>query len=245
MADATIPVVEIVAPPEASKPTRKRRLLALVMVLCASILHFIVSSSYYLLGGTAAPSVPGMMRYRLVGALVAESTSLLVLWYVISERHDGWKSIGWNPSWNDPMHGIGLWIVSLIATVPPVMIFQSANYAFSGHYMQAKDLRQLLGFGISALSIAFVLVNPFFEELIVRAYAMSEVMGLGGSRALAVVVSVALQVSYHLYQGAARSIAVAATFTVFSIYFVRTRRILPVVIAHFCIDALALLRGGM
>jgi len=58
-----------------------------------------------------------------------------------------------------------------------------------------------------------------------------------------VVISVALQVSYHLYQGAARAIAVAATFTVFSIYFARTRRILPVVVAHFCIDAYALIRG--
>ena len=103
----------------------------------------------------------------------------------------------------------------------------------------------MLGLGISALSIAFVLINPFFEELIVRAYPMSEIMDLGGSRALAVLVSVALQVSYHLYQGAARSIAVAAIFTVFSIYFARTRRIVPVVIAHFCIDAYALVRGGM
>jgi hypothetical protein len=42
MADATIPVVEIAAP---SKPTRKRRRLAPVVVLCASVLHFIASSS--------------------------------------------------------------------------------------------------------------------------------------------------------------------------------------------------------
>ena len=61
---------------------------------------------------------------------------------------------------------------------------------------------------------------------------------------LAVVISVVLQVSYHLYQGTARTIAVAATFTVFSIYFARTRRIFPVVVAHFCIDAYALVKGA-
>ena len=108
MADATIPVIETIPLPETSGGARKRRLFALVMVLCVSVLHFIVSSSYYLLGGTPAPSPPGMMSYRLIGALVAESTSLLVLWYVISERQNGWKSIGWNPSWSDPISGIGV-----------------------------------------------------------------------------------------------------------------------------------------
>ena len=136
-------------------------------------------------------------------------------------------------------------IVAVVATIPPALIFEYGYLAFSGHYLPAKDLRQLLGFGISAFSIAFVLVNPVFEELIVRAYTMSQVIELGGSRFLAIVISVALQVSYHLYQGLVRSIAVAATFTVFSIYFARTRRIMPVVVAHFCIDAFALLRGGM
>ncbi len=245
MADTTIPVLETIAPRGTTEPARNRRLFALATVLCVSLLHFIVSSSYYVLGGTSGPSVPGMMRYRLVGALVAESTSLLVLWYVISERQNGWQSIGWYPRWSDPIHGIAVLVVSLVATIPPVLVFQFGCYAYAGHYLPAKDVRQMLGLGISALSIFFVLVNPFFEELIVRAYTMSEVMDLGGSRALAVLVSVALQVSYHLYQGAARSIAVAAIFTVFSIYFARTRRIFPIVIAHFCIDAYALLRGGM
>jgi len=243
MAEATVPVAETIRS-EAVGPARNRRLFALAVVLSVSLLHFIISSSYYLVGGAAQPLTQGTIPYRLVGALVAESTSLLLLWYVISERQDGWQSIGWNSNWRDPLRGIALMIVSLMATVPPVIVFQSAYRAFSGHYLAARDLRPLLGFGISFFSIAFVVINPFFEELIVRAYTMSEVMDLGGSPALAILVSVALQVSYHLYQGIARTIAVAATFTVFSIYFVRTRRILPIVVAHFCIDAYALIKGA-
>jgi hypothetical protein len=72
---------------------------------------------------------------------------------------------------------------------------------------------------------------------------MSEVMDLGGSRLLAIVVSLSLQISYHVYQGVLRSIAIAATFTVFSIYFAKTRRIALLILAHFCFDALALVRG--
>ena len=129
------------------------------------------------------------------------------------------------------------------ATISPVLVFQAAYRSSAGHYLHAKSLESMLGFGISLLSIAFVLLNPFFEELIVRAYTMSEVMDLGGSRLLAILISVSLQMSYHFYQGVLRSIAIAATFTVFSIYFAKTRRIAPIILAHFCFDALALVKG--
>jgi membrane protease YdiL (CAAX protease family) len=72
---------------------------------------------------------------------------------------------------------------------------------------------------------------------------MSEMMNLGINGALAVLISVAVQMSYHFYQGFVNGIVLVITFTIFSIYFWRTGRIAPVVLAHFCIDAYALLRG--
>jgi membrane protease YdiL (CAAX protease family) len=53
----------------------------------------------------------------------------------------------------------------------------------------------------SVVAIPFSLLNPFFEELIVRAYLMSEVIDLAGSPAFAVALSVAVQFSYHLFYG--------------------------------------------
>ena len=72
---------------------------------------------------------------------------------------------------------------------------------------------------------------------------MSEVVNLGGSRTLAVLISVVVQVSYHLYQGFTHEIGVTALFTVFSIYYVRTRRTLPVILVHLAVDWLAMLAG--
>jgi membrane protease YdiL (CAAX protease family) len=92
------------------------------------------------------------------------------------------------------------------------------------------------------LTISIVIVNPFFEELIVRGYLMAEVIALGGSRNLAIIISVLVQVSYHIYQGLLRCVAVGAMFLVFSIYFSRTRKIGPVILAHFWSDAWALMR---
>lgn len=107
-----------------------------------------------------------------------------------------------------------------------------------------KSLDAIFGFGISFLSVAFSCVNPFFEELIVRGYTMSEIMGAGGSAWVAIMVSVALQMSYHLYQGLAHAIALTAVFTIFSIYYAQTRNIVPVVLAHLLLDVNALLSGA-
>jgi membrane protease YdiL (CAAX protease family) len=68
-------------------------------------------------------------------------------------------------------------------------------------------------------------------------------MNLGGSRGLAVMVSVAVQMSYHLYQGLASGLALMIFFTLLSIYYVRTRRIVPVILVHLCLDVLSLVRG--
>ncbi len=57
------------------------------------------------------------------------------------------------------------------------------------------------------LAIPFFLQNPFFEELIVRAYLMTEIGELTGSWLLAVLVSSLVQASYHLYYGMGRRAA--------------------------------------
>jgi len=60
---------------------------------------------------------------------------------------------------------------------------------------------------------------------------------LTGSQAVAIGASVLLQTTYHLYQGIPHACAVGATFFVFSMYYVRTRRVAPLVLAHFYLDA--------
>jgi membrane protease YdiL (CAAX protease family) len=94
----------------------------------------------------------------------------------------------------------------------------------------------------SVMLIPFVFLNAFFEELIVRAYLMTEVFDLTRSSLLAVVVSVIVQFSYHLYYGWSGAISVSFLFLAFSLYFVRSRRALPIVVAHGIFDLIALIR---
>jgi membrane protease YdiL (CAAX protease family) len=92
--------------------------------------------------------------------------------------------------------------------------------------------------------VFFALLNPFFEELIVRAYTMSELRFLGGATAVPILVSVALQTSYHLYQGLQNVPSLAVFFLVLSIYYYKYGRIFPVILAHLYVDVYALLRSA-
>ncbi len=94
----------------------------------------------------------------------------------------------------------------------------------------------LFGGGISIATLLFVCLNPFFEELIVRAYVITEVKQLTGSAAKAVLLSTALQTSYHLYPGAPMAFSIGAAFLVVSIYYSKTGRITPVILAHLYFD---------
>ena len=102
------------------------------------------------------------------------------------------------------------------------------------------DQSAVFGASASLLAVAYVVLNPFHEELLVRAFLITEFQGVYLSTMLAVFVSVALQTSYHLYQGLPGALSHVPIFLTFSLYYVRTRRILPVVLAHLVMDVLSL-----
>lgn len=70
------------------------------------------------------------------------------------------------------------------------------------------------------------------EELIVRAFLMTEVAALTGSMALAVFASVSFSTLYHLYQGLPAALMHAGTFFVFAAFYASTRRVTPLIVAH-------------
>jgi len=212
------------------------------IVLLVTLSAPISGSIYSLLGGKT-PTEPLQQHFRLVSGMIRHATSLALLWYVMCRQGKTWKDIGWKVELADIPRALGLLLVAYLVPEFALIPLQSAFRAYSGHFLAAKSLASVFGFGISYLSIVFVLLNPFFEELIVRAYTMTEIMNLGGSSWMAIVVSVLVQMSYHLYQGFINAIVLTIIFTIFSMYFVQTRKIVPVILAHLCLDMIALLSG--
>jgi membrane protease YdiL (CAAX protease family) len=77
-----------------------------------------------------------------------------------------------------------------------------------------------------------------------RGYVISELLNMRCGAALAVAFSVALQISYHLYQGGPAALHLAIVFTVVSVYYVKTGRLTPVILVHFYFDLVALLSAA-
>ena len=152
----------------------------------------IAGSVYYLLGGTA-PTAPNTTTLPTPRRL--DHGSFVAVGAVVRDVRQGktWKDIGWKLEFIDVPRAAGLLIAASLVTYLALIPIQYTLLGMSGHFLARKSLNSVFGFGISSLSIAFICLNPFFEELIVRAYTMSEIMNLGGSSRLAIIVSVAAQ----------------------------------------------------
>lgn len=222
-----------------------RRSQHLVILLWISFALPVARSVYYLILGTATiPAyTPLQQRYRLSAALIGEASALFLLWYVMGRQGKTRAEIGWNPQATDIARAIGLFLLVTAAYWFVYYQVQFLYYAHSGHYLVGRSLQSVLGLRLSFLWVAYACLNPFYEELIVRAYTMSEILNLGGSRTLAATVSVTVQLSYHFYQGPVNVLWLAPGFVVFSIYFARTKRIFPVILVHLVMDLVPVLRG--
>jgi membrane protease YdiL (CAAX protease family) len=79
----------------------------------------------------------------------------------------------------------------------------------------------------------------FAEEVVVAAYVLTRLRQMGWTNSRALVAASVLRGSYHLYQGYGGFFGNAVMGLIFGWWFQRTRRVWPLVIAHFVIDAVS------
>jgi membrane protease YdiL (CAAX protease family) len=82
-------------------------------------------------------------------------------------------------------------------------------------------------------------VNAVLEEVVVVAYLLTRLRQLGWRPGPALLVSALLRGGYHLYQGFGAFLGNAVMGLLFGRVFQRTGRVLPLVIAHTVLDAVA------
>lgn len=81
--------------------------------------------------------------------------------------------------------------------------------------------------------------NSVVEEVIVVGYLMTRLQQLRWSVPAVIVTSAALRGSYHLYQGVGPGLGNFVMGLVFGYWFHRTRRVMPLVVAHAILDIVA------
>jgi len=126
-------------------------------------------------------------------------------------------------------------VLAGLSYVVGALLVQALHYELYGAIAHGTRANQYFS-NPSIWALPFSLLNPFFEELIVRAYVMTEIKELTGSTLLAILLSVLLQASYHLYYGWVGALSVAFPFMVFAIYYGRSRRVVPLIVAHAAFD---------
>jgi membrane protease YdiL (CAAX protease family) len=81
--------------------------------------------------------------------------------------------------------------------------------------------------------------NGILEEVVVIGFMLTRLRQLGWSNGRALAAAGVLRGSYHLYQGTGAFFGNLVMGLIFGWWFQRTRRVLPLVIAHFLIDAIS------
>lgn len=220
---------------------RRLRWLELALVLAVAFALPVLSSLYLLF--SKGHRSTDFSDLRVLAGLITEATTLCVLFYVLFRQGRNAAAIGltWNPR---ALAQNLMWAFVLT---------YAARYAAGFTRLAMAEIYPLitgraLDFQIQKLPVLFVtlptflfvILNGWFEELIVRAFAMTEVQALTKSPALAILFSVALQTSYHFYQGAPIALSYAPLFLIFALFYSRTRNIVPVALAHIAIDMISL-----
>lgn len=234
---------------------RRLRLAGLLIVLSVAVLPLLFASIRIFLVGEQ-PSSGAVLYYRYANSVLMQLTSLALLLYVLRQNGQTIRDFGLEFRSADARRSLLLDTLLLafggrlayrVAYIVIVRFYQSAL----GHTPKPPYIPSYIppaALGLSVLTIVFVIVNPLFEELIVRCFLISEVTALTGSSVFAVGLSVVLQTTYHLYQGVPNALAFGGAFLIFSIYYVKRGRIIPIVLAHLWFDVLGaivypLLRG--
>ncbi len=82
-------------------------------------------------------------------------------------------------------------------------------------------------------------MNATLEEVVVVGYLITRLRQLGWSAPKAVGAAALLRGAYHLYQGFGAFVGNAVMGVLFGWFFLRTRRVMPLVIAHTLLDVVA------
>jgi membrane protease YdiL (CAAX protease family) len=188
-------------------------------------------------------AAPAITNAGLLQTLILEIVVGFLLWRILMLR--GWTAgqVGLSPvhlsTWGfvtTPLVALGLalagYVGSALLTIAAVQLWPDLVWHALAHGLVAPDLPVL-----TVLAVA--LINPVFEEVFVCGYVVSSLRERVGV-ANAVNVSAGIRIAYHLYQGATGVLAITPFALIAAIWFARTKRLAPLILAHALVDFVGL-----
>ena len=231
----TIPAPE----PKIVWTDRNIRIFEVILICTIAFSGSILASTYSFLGNSFGNSSSNSNwgAWDWTARTLREGSALGLLWYILMRHGKSFRDLGLTWTRKDIVWAVILGVVGSLAfrAVYDAIYFTGVT-TVSHKALTAYVGNVLFGGGIFFTTIFFQFLNPFFEELIVRAYVMTEVKQLTNSTTKAIIISTLLQTSYHFYQGGPAAFGHMATFLMFSIFYAKTNRIAPIILAHLYFD---------
>ncbi len=208
----------------------------LLVIAVAFALPFLNSLRVFI-DGVRPHAIP---QIAVVAAIVQMLLSLCVLSYVLSQRGLALDDLGLRFSASDVPASVILTVLALLGSRFTYAGEWHLYWELTGHAPPIHPYPSILDAGLTPLVILFIVIDPFVEELIGRAFVIRETHFFTGRSWPGIVISVMLTASYHLYEGWVSIAPVATIFLVFAIYYSKTRRAWPIIAAHLGYDLIVL-----
>jgi membrane protease YdiL (CAAX protease family) len=228
--------VEIVSA-QVPSASNAHRWVDLVLILSVVFAGSILGSIYL----AFHPIAPSFSNMRLFTGISEEITGLLLFLVLFKRQGRRLQDIGFSFQWTDLPKALGLAVAAVVVMWAMKLVVTYVWLLTTRRFPQWPETRAMFSATSLWLFLPFLLLNPFFEEILVRGYLTAELVDLRKSVLLATAVSVMIQTSYHLYYGVAGAMIVGSGLTVLAVYFAKSRRLMPVILAHMLWDSTAIL----
>ena len=176
--------------------------------------------------------------HRVWTLLIYQVSVAPVIGYILWERGWKWPDFSVRISPRGVLQGFALALVAFALLKAGFLL--TSSVATASMAPAAMALPAGPGFlAIGGMLMAAV-VKAVFEEVLVCGYVVQSLRGRFGI-ALAVNASIAIRMSFHLYQGPGAFLSFALFGLIFTFFYIRTGRLWPLIVAHALLEAVALL----
>ncbi|HEY3437518.1 MAG TPA: CPBP family intramembrane glutamic endopeptidase [Actinotalea sp.] len=176
------------------------------------------------------------LTYQLLGIGFAVVPVALALYLLSSHGRSAVRRIGLDRTrpGRDLLVGLGL---AAVIGVPGIGLYLAGRALGITVQIHASGLNAL--WWTVPVLVLSALQNALLEEVVAVGYLIERLRELRWATPALVAASALLRGSYHLYQGPGMAIGNVAMGIVFSLYYVRTRRVMPLVVAHTTLDVVS------
>jgi membrane protease YdiL (CAAX protease family) len=230
------------APPGPRRAIARELSLVLLLAFAPGLLGLLLLA---LAGGSTSGG-----EVRLLPAIVGGIIDLVLQWspvvviaLLLRRSREGWAGIGLGRlRGREVGQGVLLWVASWLLVYVLAMAFRYFGQRQVDFLPPSLPLWFRL---VDALTIAAT--AGLTEEITVRGYAQTRLEQLRAPAALIVLGPTALWGFLHIYQGLGAALTIFGLGLMYAVYFHRTRRLWPLILAHglFDLTQLALILAGL